>query len=527
MLSRPLPRSVLPVAACALLLAGCSSPALAPAASPGASPAPTQTTEEEPASPTLPPRDSVVVEGEINGAPVEVEVGPVVRDGELAVLRVATTATGAEDVNLGGALGFAFTDLGRVAPDAVRLVDAAGRTVALMAHDADGTRATEVDDLRARAGEGPATFHALFAAPSGDTTAVLIPHVGFVPDVPVVADGPVGAADVAAVIDAQPAGLVAPVRALDSYREIAGGTVRAREVGQRTTVGITTDVLFADDSADLSPDADSALAAAGAELAGVEAGELVVVGHTDDVGTPAHNADLSRRRAQAAATRLGELVDLTHFDVTVEGRGSDEPAVPGTSDEARAANRRVELVFASAKRPGTDPAVASGGAHPEAVGAVGGAAEGVVVTYREDEVRVTVESVRRVGKVLVGELRLERVGGERGTMPWPVSQTALDARGEFSPQLQFAATGVTLLAGNERVFPLDYLVSDEDDSYRHPLAELTVADPLDVGDTDTVTVVWPDIGADTVTLDLPRVALAGGLVEAGAAWRITDVPVEE
>ncbi|MFH5822030.1 OmpA family protein [Georgenia sp. AZ-5] len=86
--------------------------------------------------------------------------------------------------------------------------------------------------------------------------------------------------------------------------------MRARETEAQGTVGIATDVLFAVDSADLSPDADAARAAAASQLAGADGGALTVVGHTDDVDTDEHNLDLSQRRDQAVAQRLGELVDL-------------------------------------------------------------------------------------------------------------------------------------------------------------------------------------------------------------------------
>jgi outer membrane protein OmpA-like peptidoglycan-associated protein len=474
---------------------------------------------------------AVVVEGEIEGTSVEVGLGPVARDGDLAVLPVAVTATGGEtEVYLPVQFGFTWTGTGPARPTNLRLVDTERRTVALTAHDAEGVRAVENEEKFARPGEGTVVFHAVFAAPSGDSTAVLVPHLGLVEDVPVVDEAEVGVAEVAAMIDATPDDLTAPVRPLDVYREVDEGTVRTREVEERTTVSIATDVLFASSSAELSPEADAALEAAGRDLVGAAPGGLTVVGHTDDVGSEQLNQDLSERRADAVARRLGELVDLSSFHVTVEGRAFHDPAVDGTSAEARALNRRVELEFATSDDDSAPrQAEPSSDDPPAATGPVGTAREGVVVDYREGdgEVRVDVERVRRVGRMLVGDLRVERVSGEPAVASWAVNQGTRDARGTWNPQLQTAATGVTLLVGDERIFPLDYALDDGEDADRHPLAELDMRAVVDVGGSDTVTVVWPDVGADTVTVDLPPIRSAGERTSAGAEWRITDVPVQE
>jgi outer membrane protein OmpA-like peptidoglycan-associated protein len=67
-----------------------------------------------------------------------------------------------------------------------------------------------------------------------------------------------------------------------------------------------------------------------------------VNGHTDDVGTHEYNQKLSERRAQAVRDYLVDA-GLAAEIFTVEGHGKTLPLVEGTSDEARAKNRRVEL----------------------------------------------------------------------------------------------------------------------------------------------------------------------------------------
>ncbi len=67
-----------------------------------------------------------------------------------------------------------------------------------------------------------------------------------------------------------------------------------------------------------------------------------VNGHTDDVGTQEYNQKLSERRAQAVRDYLVEA-GVSEEILSVTGHGKTRPLVPGTSDEARAKNRRVEL----------------------------------------------------------------------------------------------------------------------------------------------------------------------------------------
>ena len=69
---------------------------------------------------------------------------------------------------------------------------------------------------------------------------------------------------------------------------------------------------------------------------------ISVNGHTDDVGSDAYNLKLSERRAQAVRDYLVKS-GLSPQIMTVQGHGKSLPLVKGTSDAARAKNRRVEL----------------------------------------------------------------------------------------------------------------------------------------------------------------------------------------
>src|SRR5204862_6679032 len=69
---------------------------------------------------------------------------------------------------------------------------------------------------------------------------------------------------------------------------------------------------------------------------------IAVNGHTDDVGAAAYNQGLSERRAEAVRAFLVKS-GLPAEILSVQGHGKSLPLVPGTSEAARAKNRRVEL----------------------------------------------------------------------------------------------------------------------------------------------------------------------------------------
>ena len=84
-----------------------------------------------------------------------------------------------------------------------------------------------------------------------------------------------------------------------------------------------------------------------------------VNGHTDDVGTDEYNQKLSERRAQSVRDYL-EKVGLRPEILSVTGHGKKRPLVPGTSEKARAKNRRVELGIVNTRILYGRPGVTSG-----------------------------------------------------------------------------------------------------------------------------------------------------------------------
>lgn len=76
---------------------------------------------------------------------------------------------------------------------------------------------------------------------------------------------------------------------------------------------------------------------------------VTVVGHTDNTGSEDYNVWLSNRRAQRIAEMLRQET-LEAFETYAEGKGAAEPVDEGDTEDARARNRRLEIVFEPTKR---------------------------------------------------------------------------------------------------------------------------------------------------------------------------------
>jgi outer membrane protein OmpA-like peptidoglycan-associated protein len=116
---------------------------------------------------------------------------------------------------------------------------------------------------------------------------------------------------------------------------------------RRTALGLVMNLggdhlKFAFDKAELRPQDKEVLSRIAGILLTSPDYTISVNGYTDDVGTDEYNQKLSERRAQAVRDYLVQA-GLPPEILTVAGHGKSHPLVPGTSEEARAKNRRVEL----------------------------------------------------------------------------------------------------------------------------------------------------------------------------------------
>jgi outer membrane protein OmpA-like peptidoglycan-associated protein len=122
---------------------------------------------------------------------------------------------------------------------------------------------------------------------------------------------------------------------------------------QRTALGVVMKLggdhlKFEFDKADLRPKDRELLSRVAGILLTSKDYTVSVNGYTDDVGSEEYNQKLSERRAQAVRDYLVEA-GLPAEILSVTGHGKSLPLVKGTSDEARAKNRRVELGIASVR----------------------------------------------------------------------------------------------------------------------------------------------------------------------------------
>jgi OOP family OmpA-OmpF porin len=195
--------------------------------------------------------------------------------------------------------------------------------------------------------------------------------------------------------------------------------------GTEEKVALRTDVLFAFDSANLSPAATSILDGVAAEArqkADPATPPVLIEGHTDGKGTHDYNITLSQRRADAVLkelrTRLGG-----GYQYRTAAKGETEPvAEEGGADDAkaRARNRRVEISYR------LKPATRGGAATSTQGAAAGGTAPpapfrpsdgGTVAsrtadfnTYDRTRRRVDVKPFYRDGAYLVAAFEITNLG---------------------------------------------------------------------------------------------------------------------
>ena len=495
------------------------------------------------------------LDGHLLGHHLVVRVSPVVRVSDAATALVVELIRAADDAAAadvqssesgsddGDDAVYARTSLGRppMGPgaDGVRLVDPAGAGRVWTAGSATG------GTLKLRPGETVSST-VVFAPVDLDEVTVLVPQTGFVrvrvidrdaADDAGVSPEALGKAD-KIIQDEDGPGDKAAVVPLERYTRTLDDSVGTRTTDRNIAVTLSSDVTFESDSYNLTGKADAQLQTVASQLARYpDGGGLDVVGHTDDVADDAHNQKLSEDRAAAVKDRLAQLADLASWQVTTTGKGESEPAVKDTTDEARAANRRVVITLtptggtqtSTAPSAAGTPADSSGSGLPEPKGPVADGPDGVTVNGPDNkgQLTITLPQVVRTGGLLLGQL--EVTTGPGGTGPdtaltaWLKDRTQAFAssRGENGGiSAGGMSNGLTLLADGQRVYTADYLPPDSD--WHHPLTELYTYKPLKEGATTTICVAWPDTGQDTLTLDQPPAKNSNQY-----AFRLTDIPVTE
>ena len=146
------------------------------------------------------------------------------------------------------------------------------------------------------------------------------------------------------------------------------------------------------------------------------------------------------------------------------------------------------------------------------------------------QVSVTLERLTRTGGLLLGCLSVTTGPGGTGNTStlraWLRDYAVVMSNSrqeEGTADASYASSdGLTLLTGDQRLFPADYLSVGSD--MHGLLTERTLADSvLNEGATTTICVVWPDTGQDTATLDHQ----GAKLFEDAYAFRLTNIPITQ
>ena len=430
----------------------------------------------------------------------------------------------------------------------VRLLDLSTNRVWLATGSVENKVKDNYNKLALKPGESTSCF-VLFGPVDAKQVNVFVPQAGFV-TVNVLDSGAAAASgidfkamdkafDSVATIgysrdDSKPdQALAAPV-AIERYTKALDDSASTHTGSKDITVTLASDVTFASDSADLASGAEAQLQTVASQLSQYpDGGTLTIVGHTDDVQDDAYNQTLSEKRANAVKTRLAQLTSLDKWQTSVSGKGESEPRIKDTSDEARAANRRVEITLTptggTTKKNASTTPNSSSGKLPDPQGPVAKGTEGVTVKSDggDDHLTITIDHVTRTNGYLLGQLHTT-ISAKKNSAPnlhaWFKDKEGIfitNSRGEDGSDeaTTYAADGLTLLAGGERIYPADY--RDADFKTHVPLTELALTPFIKAG-TTTICVIWPDPGGDTITLDhLPAPHLGSSY-----AYRLTDIPIK-
>ncbi len=119
---------------------------------------------------------------------------------------------------------------------------------------------------------------------------------------------------------------------------------RADVKTQLADFSVSTDLLFAYNSSELEADALQRLDVIAAYLSDYPTYPIVVAGHADSTGESEYNLALSEARAEAVVVYLLSAGVANELDSI--GYGDTDPIATNSTDEGRAANRRVTFAIA-------------------------------------------------------------------------------------------------------------------------------------------------------------------------------------
>ncbi len=125
-------------------------------------------------------------------------------------------------------------------------------------------------------------------------------------------------------------------------RQTEGTGVDVVREGDSLILNMPSQVTFGVDSSAIQPAFQSTLSEVAGTLKEYEKTYIDVYGHTDSTGSDSYNQGLSERRAGSVASYLTSQ-GVQSARLATRGFGESQPIATNTTEEGRAANRRVEI----------------------------------------------------------------------------------------------------------------------------------------------------------------------------------------
>lgn len=125
-------------------------------------------------------------------------------------------------------------------------------------------------------------------------------------------------------------------------QQTAGTGIEVIREGDNLVLDMPSEVTFAVDSSNISPEFRTTLDRVAATLGEYEKTYVDVLGHTDSTGSDSYNQALSERRASSVAGYLSSH-GVNQARLATKGYGESQPKASNLDASGRAINRRVEI----------------------------------------------------------------------------------------------------------------------------------------------------------------------------------------
>ncbi len=120
--------------------------------------------------------------------------------------------------------------------------------------------------------------------------------------------------------------------------------VRVESVDEGVKI-VIENIQFLPDSSDLVSSEKDKIRRIGEIIKAQKGRDILITGHTALAGTEEGREKLSLERAGAVAEYLLDLGVKTEKEITIQGKGADEPVADNTTETGKRKNRRVEITI--------------------------------------------------------------------------------------------------------------------------------------------------------------------------------------